>query len=142
MRRKYSILSATIVALIAVLFLTSGVALAADQKCDPTKCQEVCKVPCNTATAQATQAAAKDGCKGDSTCCKNADGKCPMSADGKCTMAADGKCPKSADGKCSHATAEMTCPKTGEKCGHSAATKASAGSDAGVKKASVTPGKA
>jgi hypothetical protein len=142
MRRKYSILSATIVALIAVLFLTSGVSLATDQKCDPAKCKEVCKVPCNTATAQATQAAAKDCCKGDSTCCKKADGKCPMAADGKCTMTADGKCPKSADGKCSHATGDMTCPKTGEKCNHSASAKASTGTDAAVKKASATPGKA
>jgi len=141
MRRKYSILSAMFVALIAVLFLTSGVALAADQKCDPTKCKEVCKVPCNTATAQATQADAKACCKGDSTCCKTADGKCCKGADGKCTKTADGKCPMAATGKSCQAAGDKICPKSGEKCGHSAATKASTSGDAGAKKASATPGK-
>jgi len=130
MRAKYRILSATIIALTAVFFLTSVAALAADQKCDPTKCAEVCKVPCNTATA--TQAAAKECPKADSACCKTADGKCPMGADGKCTkaadgkcpmgpdgkctMTADGKCPKAADGKCAMATGDKACPKATDGC--------------------------
>jgi hypothetical protein len=144
MKPKYRIFSATIIALTAVLFLTSGMAFAVDKKCDPTKCAEVCKVPCNTATAQATQtnaqtapAAGTHCCKGDSTCCKTADGKCckgadgkcPMGADGKCTMTADGKCPKAADGKCSMATGNKTC------------AKAASGGCCGAKKTGTTPGK-
>ena len=120
MKAKFRILSAAAVVLMAALFLTSGVALAADQKCDPTKCKEVCKVPCNTATAQATQAAAKDCCKGDSTCCKNGDGKCPMGPDGKCTKPADGKCCMMTDAK--------SCP-SGFKCCETSAAKTSASTD-------------
>lgn len=134
MRPKYRIISATIIALTAVFFLTSAMALAVDKKCDPTKCAEVCKVPCNTATAKqanatqvnATQASATTCPKGDSACCKMADGKCPIGPDGKCTMAADGKCTKAADGKCCMTSGDKTCPKTGEACCQKNASKASA----------------
>ena len=122
MRAKYRILSATILVLTAVLFLTSGMALAAD-KCDPTRCKEICKVECKTVDAKACAKKCAEACKGKDAeeCAKQCAEACKK--DG-------GKCDKSCDGKACQASCQKaggkTCPKSGEKGCQKTATKASA----------------